>query len=327
LAPPTLIADLDRVGYPACVRFPIATALVLGACSPSPEAESPVEPKSDAPAATEWLDLELQLAGENVPVYVYRPATTAPAPLAVVVHGFKRSREEMKGWGQRLADAGFVVAVPSLPGGFAIDHALNGRIVGELAQWLADASVPELEGRVDPRRRGLMGFSAGGLAVMLAAASQPEVGLVVALDGVDRGDMGARAAASIQAPVVALWAEPASCNARGNGHAMVAAGTGPRREAKVVDATHCDPEWPSDVACGLLCGAPDPTRQAAFRTHAVRAFEIVLGCVDDEAWRTGTSLREAAPLSDVVIEGELAAHPACASAADEPAARPQPAER
>ena len=57
----------------------------------------------------------MTLAGRATSVDLYWPESTEPAPLVVVAHGFARSRHRMAGWGEALADRGYVAAVPDLP--------------------------------------------------------------------------------------------------------------------------------------------------------------------------------------------------------------------
>ena len=70
----------------------------------------------------------------------------------------------MAGWGRHLAGLGFVTAVPSLPAWS--DHERNGRAVSQLIDALL--ASPQLP--IDQARIGVVGFSAGGLSTLLAAA-------------------------------------------------------------------------------------------------------------------------------------------------------------
>ena len=67
-----------------------------------------------APAAALVEARLLALAGQASEVDVYMPAQ-APRALAVIAHGFTRSRGRHVLLAERLAQAGFVVAVPDLP--------------------------------------------------------------------------------------------------------------------------------------------------------------------------------------------------------------------
>lgn len=98
------------------------------------------------------------------------PASRAPAPLAVVVHGgfwrpdFDRTHAAAQSAG--LADAGWVVATVEYRRGERdqlVDDALRAMAA---APRLAAAAAP---GRVDPGRTVLVGHSAGGHLVLLGA--------------------------------------------------------------------------------------------------------------------------------------------------------------
>ena len=130
----------------------------------------------------------------------------------IVAHGFARRRHNMAGWGQHLAQAGFVAAVPDLPAWS--DHARNGRFIADLCAYLCAGE--SWRQRIDPARVGLMGFSAGGLATLLASAAQPGPAIWVGLDPVDHKGMGAEAAPLVRCRAVVLTAEPSACNGRGN---------------------------------------------------------------------------------------------------------------
>src|SRR5215212_7092238 len=88
-------------------------------------------------AATRFSKLSenLKLAGEKVEVDFFLPKSSRRAPLVVVAHGFSRSRKNFEGWGERLAQAGYFVAIPDLPS--YSDHKQNGHAIEELIQLLA----------------------------------------------------------------------------------------------------------------------------------------------------------------------------------------------
>jgi predicted dienelactone hydrolase len=74
-------------------------------------------------------------------VDIYWRDTAEPAPLVIVAHGFSRRRHNMSGWGQHLAEEGFVAAVPDLPAWS--DHVRNARFI----------SVPASPGTAASTRR------------------------------------------------------------------------------------------------------------------------------------------------------------------------------
>lgn len=226
-------------------------------------------PAVPALAATQTIDL--WLAGRETTVDVFLPAGDPPArprDAVILAHGFTRDRGSMTGHAERLAAAGFVVAVPDLP--YYWHSGDNARALRDLVRML-------LAGKFAPAtpRVVLVGFSAGGLAAVLAA-DEPGVAGFIGLDPFDRpGGPGREAAKKLTVPAYLLRAPSSRCNAY-----SIAA---PWREAlpKLVadrvfeHATHCDFEWPTDGICRTACGGTDEGRRKAIADAldaAVRAL-------------------------------------------------------
>ena len=215
--------------------------------------------------------IRVKLASGATDVDLFQPEAAAPAPLVIVAHGFARRRHNMAGWGQHLAQEGFVAAAPDLPAWS--DHARNGRFIADLCAYLC-AAEPWRQ-RIDPARVGLLGFSAGGLATLLASAAQPGPAIWVGLDPVDHKGMGARAAPLVRCRAVVLTAEPSACNAHGNARDILAAL--PRSEHfSVAGAVHVDAEWPTDWKAEMVCGRSTDERRREFRQRATAALREAL---------------------------------------------------
>lgn len=234
------------------------------------------------------------LAERRVAVDVYLPESDVPAPLVVVAHGFARSRHRMEGWGEALADAGLVVAVPDLP--YFARHHDNADGVVEAVDALR-AAYPERIGE----GLGLVGFSAGGLVTAVAMARRDDVDVWVGLDPVDAGGAAVTAAADSRVPAVTLFAEPSGCNAHNNGHAIRDAWPGPLVSARIVGATHCDPERPSNISCATFCGRSHPEQADAFLEATRDALTAVLLCDDEARARLGALDRRYADVSTVRV--------------------------
>jgi dienelactone hydrolase len=175
----------------------------------------------------------------------------------------------MAGWGRHLAAHGYLAAVPDLPAWS--DHARNGRAINELLAWLP-AHLPAGVS-IDTNRIALVGFSAGGLATLLAAADNPNVRVWIGLDPVDRDGAGAAAAPRVTAQSFIITAQPSGCNANGNASAIALA-LGPRvTRASVPGASHADAEWPTDWKARFACGGTSDTRRALFAEHTIAALE------------------------------------------------------
>lgn len=202
---------------------------------------------------------------------LYLPAISGMAPLAIVAHGFWRSKARMVEWGRHLAMQGFAIAVPTLPSW--ANHARNGRAIQELIDWI-DANVPRMKG-VNPERVGLVGYSAGGLATLLAA-EDPRVRMWVGLDPVDVAGKGISAAKRLSAFALILRAKSHACNGHGNAQGIQDALTTCSLCLMVKGATHTDPEWPTDSLAEAVCGKSSSARRALFVRYATAALRAEL---------------------------------------------------
>jgi pimeloyl-ACP methyl ester carboxylesterase len=164
--------------------------------------------------------------------------------LVVLAHGFLRRKERMDHLAEALSAAGISTATLDFCNARPWDggHVRNGRDMVVLARHLG------------ARRVVYAGFSAGGLAAVLAAAEDTRAAGVLALDLVDQDGLGVRAAGRLDKPLVGLMGDPSACNARGNGMAVLAAGPRTRVE-RFPGAGHCDFESPTDWLCERICGA------------------------------------------------------------------------
>lgn len=186
-----------------------------------------------------------------------------PAPLVVLSHGFSRTRRQHAANARHLADSGFVVAVPDDTRPAAIR---------DLVCWLADRAGDRrdsLHGRVDPRRIGLAGHSAGAAssveaAVLLQDTTSPVRALCL-LDGVPRASTWTAATRLRPVALATFRAEPSPCNANASLLPWLRKLPFPVQDVRVVGSTHCDQENPSDGFCGMICGPAKPSSQKTFR--------------------------------------------------------------
>jgi hypothetical protein len=97
------------------------------------------------------------------------------------------------------------------------------------------------------------GFSAGGLAAMVAANLDKNTLAFFGLDMVDNQGLGKKIAPKLVVPFYGLVAAPSACNANNNGldsYALV-----PHSNViKVEDSSHCHFEFPVDGKCSFVCG-------------------------------------------------------------------------
>jgi dienelactone hydrolase len=179
----------------------------------------------------------------------WRPAAGPEVGVVVLAHGFLRDLRSMRGWAEHFASHGWLAIVASLCQSTPFDgrHAGNAADLRLLIETLAPTH---------PGPRVYAGFSAGGLAALLAAHADPHARAVLALDPVDSGGLLADLP---PAPVAALvlFAEPSSCNAEGNAAAPLAAWPN-AHIARIGGATHCHFEHPFARACEWVCGRVTP---------------------------------------------------------------------
>ncbi len=170
------------------------------------------------------------------------PEGAPDAPAVILAHGFMGNRTSMAGWAEHWASWGVRVVTPDLCHATILDadHPQNGADLRALASDMSLGAVI------------YAGYSAGGLAAVLAAADDATALAVLGLDMVDSGGLGASAAASVAAPAFDIAGEPAMCNEGSNGPAVFL-GTAQGHALRVTDADHCDFQSPADLLCGLTC--------------------------------------------------------------------------
>jgi len=250
----------------------VRSVIALSLCALLVASCAVIDPLPDIPE--DRLTLHVTLPAGAATVDVYRPFGTGRAPMVIIAHGFSRSRHNMSGWGRHLAGAGIMAVVPDLPAWS--DHVRNGAFLSELQAYLLDHT--DWREHIDPDRVGLMGFSAGGLASLLAAADAPDLNIWVGLDPVDRATLGATAAGRMQARAVVITAEASACNAYGNARDIVAALPAPEH-VHIAGAVHGDAEWPGSRLADLACERTSPEGRAAFREQATAALKAAFAAV------------------------------------------------
>jgi dienelactone hydrolase len=205
------------------------------------------------------------LAGEEQAVDVYRPNLESPVGVAIIAHGFTRSRVRHRDLGRALASAGVIAVIPDLPS--VMDLWGNGDAIAELAQRL-EAGALGLP-PVARSRLVLIGTSAGGLATVLAAAKLPGVAGWIGLDPVDRTGSGRDAASQLAAPAVVMLADASACNLFASGRSIARVVPHLLRTTFVDGASHCDFEDPTNNMCRALCGSSSSTMQTVIRDETV----------------------------------------------------------
>jgi len=233
----------------------------------------------------------IELSGDAQSVDVYRPGAGSPAGVAIIAHGFTRSRTRHVDLGRALADAGVIAVIPDLPS--VMNLWGNGDAIVELAQKLEAGALG-----LPPVARAhlvLIGTSAGGLATVLAAAKLPGVAGWIGLDPVDRTGTGTVAAAQSMSPAVVLLANASPCNLFASGRSMATAAPHLLRAKVIEGASHCDFEDPTNIVCMAFCGQlSTPAMQLRIRGETVATTLEML----EPAGAPPTAVPEDAPPTD-----------------------------
>jgi len=195
-------------------------------------------------------------------VDVYLPSVLPPRGLAVIAHGFTRSRGRHGVLAARLAEEGFAVAVPDLP--HWVQHDANADAIVALVK------VVEAEHGLDARPVVLIGTSAGGLAALLATERVPRLALWIGLDPVDTFGISESAARNLRSHALVLRAPSGPCNVGGSAR-RIPDWLPQRRTERIDGASHCDFEDTTNWRCESVCGPADPARQALIIDEAVKA--------------------------------------------------------
>nr|WP_246221639.1 alpha/beta hydrolase [Marichromatium bheemlicum] len=202
----------------------------------------------------------------GAPLRLYPGDGERRADLVVLGHGFLREQSTLAGLARTLAAAGVDCATLD----FTAQRPWDG---AHLRNGLAMIRVAD---RLGARRVVYVGFSAGGLAALVAARNDPRARGVVTLDLVDAAGLGRATAAALSVPLVGLVGEPGRCNAH-NGARLVYAQAPRGRLERIAGAGHCDFESPTDPLCEMLCGEADPALGALVRARASAAVLGLLG--------------------------------------------------
>jgi pimeloyl-ACP methyl ester carboxylesterase len=199
----------------------------------------------------------------------YRPATAQTDDLVVLGHGFLRSQERMADLAQALADEG----IPSVTLDFCNARFWDGRHFRNGLDMIRVADA------LDAKQVVYAGFSAGGLAALIAGRNDPRTLGVVALDLVDAGRLGEGMAAGLDRPLIGLVGDPSPCNAENNGLAVFSA-TDRAAVERVTGAEHCDFESPTDWLCRLVCKRDSPDAPSPRRDIIAAATDAVASLVE-----------------------------------------------
>ena len=220
-----------------------------------------------SPAGYHARTTTIEIDGAPAPVDVFEPDAGPPVGVAIVAHGWTRSREQHRDAGRALAEAGIVAVIPDLPN--VMDLWGNGSAIVDLVRRLEGGALglpPVL-----PSSLVLIGTSAGGLATLIAASKLPDIAGWIGLDPVDRSGMGLYAASNLGTPAIVLLGSSSACNLFGSGRSLAQAVPRLVRAKKIDGASHCDFESPTNRVCTTFCGGASRDKQIEAQNETVLA--------------------------------------------------------
>lgn len=220
-----------------------------------------------SPAGYHARTTTIEIDGVPAPVDVFEPDAGPPVGVAIVAHGWTRSREQHRDAGRALAEAGIVAVIPDLPN--VMDLWGNGSAIVDLVRRLEGGALglpPVL-----PSSLVLIGTSAGGLATLIAASKLPDIAGWIGLDPVDRSGMGLYAASNLGTPAIVLLGSSSACNLFGSGRSLAQAVPRLVRAKKIDGASHCDFESPTNRVCTTFCGGASRDKQIEAQNETVLA--------------------------------------------------------
>jgi len=194
--------------------------------------------------------------GCEVVYELHGPVQKSEIPTVVLAHGFKRSRDTMRGWAQHWAELG----IPSVLLDFCNATLINGHHQRNAEDMRA------LVGKLNLDKVVYAGFSAGGLAAYLAALDDQAAVAYLGLDSVDSGDLAREAPRRLPVPALFLVGEPSICNAHGN-FTPVFERWPNYNVVSVNGATHCHFELPYNNRCAWMCGRRTPEETSVLQSE------------------------------------------------------------
>lgn len=218
-------------------------------------------------AASYARTTSIEVDGATMALDVYEPDARPPRGVAILAHGWTRTRVRHRDVGRALAEAGIVAIVPDLPN--VLDLWGNGSVIVALARAL-EAGALDLA-PVERSSLLLIGTSAGGLATVYAASKLPGLAGWVGLDPVDRTGTGMLAAAKLDSPAIVLLGDASACNLFSSGRTLARSVPHLVRSVKIDGASHCDFESPTNTFCTAWCGSSTRAKQLEAQHETVLA--------------------------------------------------------
>ena len=158
-------------------------------------------------------NVDLKVNGNNAYAFVAEPDDNARHPGVVLIQEWWGIEPHIRQLAQRLAAAGFVVAVPDLYHGKIATEPDEAQKMIMMIRGNVERAAKEIIGALDtvkampnvePKKLGLMGFCVGGFMTYYVASRYPDLGAVVPFYGAGY-DPTPEEVAKVNAPVLAFY--------------------------------------------------------------------------------------------------------------------------
>ena len=158
-------------------------------------------------------NVDLKVNGDNAYAFVAEPDDNARHPGVVMIQEWWGIEPHIRQLAQRLAAAGFVVAVPDLYHGKIATEPDEAQKMVMMIRGNVEKAAKEIMGaletvkampNVEPKQLGLMGFCVGGFLAYYVASRYPDLGAVVPFYGAGYNPTPEEVA-KVNAPVLAFY--------------------------------------------------------------------------------------------------------------------------
>ena len=181
--------------------------------------------------------------GLSTEYMVFQPFNSTNVPHLILSHGFFRNKSVMEELAIHYASWGIKTVTIDLLHSSIFD---NDPIQDALDLVYLSNFIGSQNGVI------YGGHSAGGMRSVLAASEDSNAIAVMGLDLVDANDLALIAASNISIPIWGILGESSECNSFGNG-AFVYEHAIDGNALQIVEADHCDFEFPTNFLCTSLC--------------------------------------------------------------------------